>query len=984
VLVVAGLLVHYQWLTTAPLSAGDWGWVSEEKLRTWFPWPTVWDPTTGFGVKNFAGSNTSPLEAVLGLLSRVGVTWGLTEKLVFFWPFAALSFFAPWLFAREILRSPHWALLSALIYASSTYLLLVSTGGQLLVAMAEVLAPLVLWAFVRALRRLSVADAVLAGLLVAVQAAYEVRITYLTGLLCALYLLILLVGQPDIRIAVNRAWLAALPALILLGTQLYWLVPLTTYRGDPGLPIASAPWQAFMRIGHAFTGVHPFWTGAAPTIFRVNPLNPVFFVFPLIAFTVLLIRRGQPEILWLCLAALTSAFLIKQNNPPFGAIYDWLFYHFPGWSLFREASKLFFIVAISYAVLIPMSLRQLGGMRISTKERLGPRQLAATSAQRELAGPIRVHPLFVRATTYDIHVTDDGRFVTQHAGREQSSTTREGLHRTLMRLTKPPRAPYSRIIMSTLDAVRKPASRELKGLPQIAAVAGVLIITALSANNFIPVLTGLTSYTTQPFQEPSSFIALTKMLESDHHYGPALWLGGASVGSRSNDVRHLFQVASPAHPLVELSGTDSNDVLTRYCPSVSLQFCYLDGELFPYLLERLGVAYVVAPAGDEVGNLPPDVSYESLLARIAAILGLPRVLGTGSAALAIWEMKADARPVTVSRAIAVVDGTIVTTKAAAPALQALNIPAIYRSELAHSTGNLPGPAIEVVPGFAGTYHIESRGSFAIMAPGTAPALEISDGTRLPRLPRLLRLSSTDQWSFYGPTNLESGSTHLTAKDGSQLGPLIAWSSSATDVLLGSGVTRQPTIVSSGEVLTTYGGPSGANWVELRRTYDSGWSMTSASAHLQGDGIFNLYWASNLTATMAFRFSADRWELLGLGLALAVALAALAAWLWIRRGGHANTTIQDLSDAELPAQGLAFQAALVGIALIVIAAISQGVGWSSGGRGDTYARSEFLAAVAMLALIVSVVLQLADRFAEARKQSSTPSPRLAVPITNGPP
>jgi hypothetical protein len=908
------------------------------------------------------------------------VSWGLGEKLVFFWPFAGLSFFAPWLFAREILRSPHWALLSALIYASSTYLLLVSTGGQLLVAMAAVLAPLVLWAFVRALRRLSVADAVLAGLLVAVQAAYEVRITYLTLLLCALYLLALLVGQRNLRIAIHQAWLAALPVLILLGSQLYWLVPLATYRGDNGLPIASTPFQAFMTISHGFTGVHPFWTGAAPTIFHVAPLNPVFFVFPLLAFTLLLLRRGQPEVLWLCLAALTSAFLIKQDNPPFGAIYDWLFYQFPGWSLFREASKLFFIVAISYAVLIPISLRQLWRMRIAQVGRLEVRPPASASAQPDPSAPVPVHPLLVRGTPYDVFVTPDGRFLAQHSGREFASTTREGLHRMLRRFTKPRTERNSavvkiwlsllRVLASTVDATRALANRELRRLPQLAAVAGVLIITALSANNFIPVLAGEAGYTTQPWQEPSSFIALEKILDGDRRFGSVLWLGGASVGSTSNPVRHLFPVASPGHPLVEVSGLSYNDVLSRYCPDATLPFCYLGANLFPYLVERLGVAYVVAPAGDEVGTLPAGVSAQWLSERVGAILGRPQqVLGTGGAALSIWQMGADGRPVTVSTAVAVVDGTVQRAKDAAPALLALHLPAIYRSdELASQRADAPGASIEVVPGVEGTYEVKSPGPFAVMALGNRATLELSIEARSAVLPLLIRTSLGDGWNIYGPASLKAGVEHLTANDGTILGPLFAWSADAMGAIRGDNVVGLSATGSNAEGLTVEGAPAGAHWVEFRGAYDSGWSMNSASTHLEGDGMFNLYWASNLSGTTTFRFITAPWELLGVGLALAAALAALVAWLLIRNAARPSTTELDPAGGDGTAGGLAFQAALVGILLTVVAAASQAIGWWSGGGGDTYGRSEFLVAVAMLALAVAVITQLADRFVEARTES----------------
>src|SRR5438309_4607 len=92
-------------------------------------------------------------------------------------------------------------------------------------------------------------------------------------------------------------------------TQAYWWLPFVTYRGDHGLPIASAPWIAFMRLSHGLTGVHPFWTGAQLVDFKVAPLNPAYFLLPLLAFVPLLVRRKlSVEVLWLALAGLVSAF----------------------------------------------------------------------------------------------------------------------------------------------------------------------------------------------------------------------------------------------------------------------------------------------------------------------------------------------------------------------------------------------------------------------------------------------------------------------------------------------------------------------------------------------------------------------------------------------------------------------------------------------------------------------------------------------------
>src|SRR6266446_1867896 len=123
-----GLVLHHRWLTGDFLSAGDWFWAPKSELMSWTPWPSMWDPSDGFGIKAFAASYEFPMEAVVGFLASVGISWSLTEKLLYFIPFACLSLIAPWAMAREILGSSRWALLSALIFASSTYFLTYSIG----------------------------------------------------------------------------------------------------------------------------------------------------------------------------------------------------------------------------------------------------------------------------------------------------------------------------------------------------------------------------------------------------------------------------------------------------------------------------------------------------------------------------------------------------------------------------------------------------------------------------------------------------------------------------------------------------------------------------------------------------------------------------------------------------------------------------------------------------------------------------------------
>ncbi|HVS05272.1 MAG TPA: FkbM family methyltransferase [Candidatus Dormibacteraeota bacterium] len=310
-------------------------------------------------MKNFGQSFEFPIFATAGLLTHLGLSWGLVEKLLYFWPFAALSFVAPWVLGRELLGKSRWALLVAIIFAGNTALLQVSTVGHTFLAVAEVLAPLVFASFIRSMRLRSLAWALVTGLLLALQSAYEFRIMYLTVLACLAYMIVLAVTQPIWKLVGHRAVLVGVSLITLAGCESYWTFALFTYHGDYGLNLPAGPWIAFMTLFHGLAAVDPFWTWGAPSWFQTVEFSPVFFLLPLLAFLPLVARRVSPEILWLGLVALGSAFLIKQTNAPFGEIYSWMFHHVPGWNMFREASKLYFLVVIPYSILIAFWLRHM-------------------------------------------------------------------------------------------------------------------------------------------------------------------------------------------------------------------------------------------------------------------------------------------------------------------------------------------------------------------------------------------------------------------------------------------------------------------------------------------------------------------------------------------------------------------------------------------------------------------------------------------------
>jgi tetratricopeptide (TPR) repeat protein len=357
---IAGLLVRYVWLfSLGPLDAGDWKWPTRGRLLEWFPWPSVWNDTLGLSGENrFLDAFRFPVYAVDGFIASLGGTWSVVERLVYMLPFAVLLPVGGWLLAREVLGSTRWTLLAPVLLMGNTYFL-INGDGEVPLVLSEAIGCVVLVLFLRSMHRFSLRWALAAGLLLAVGSASDLRPAFLTVLLMVGYLVIIAVAEPTWRMIRLRILLISVTGLTFLGTQFFWLVPLLTYKGHAALPIPRAPDFTIITFEHGIAGVAAGWTGGTPAAFSEAPLDPLFMILPLVAMFPLAWRKMRPEILWLALAALVGAFLAKTNNPPIGGLYDWIYLHVPGFSLFREGSKFFYPISLGYAVLIPASFESL-------------------------------------------------------------------------------------------------------------------------------------------------------------------------------------------------------------------------------------------------------------------------------------------------------------------------------------------------------------------------------------------------------------------------------------------------------------------------------------------------------------------------------------------------------------------------------------------------------------------------------------------------
>lgn len=384
----------------------------------WFP--RVFDGSAGFGISRLPILWIAyPIELITKLFYSIGISWFVTEKILWITAFA-LAFSGAYALSKYLFRERVSAITSAVIYGVNTYSLLLFGGGQIGVLLAYGFLPFVirnsLGIFDRIFSsknnqelRANNQELILSSFYFGLLGILDVRV-----LLMALGLITLFVTLASIRRIrvigyIHMIFRTVLfPALVSIPLHLYWIIPYVKYQkmfspvGNEFTDVGMLKFLSFTDFSHALSLLHPNWP---ENLFgRVYFLQPEFLILPIVAFLSLvfihqkqtinsrlminderlmkasalnnsgsLIINHKSFVQFFALLALISAFLAKGVNEPFGSIYQWMFDRIPGFILFRDSTKFYIPIALSYAILIPYTLSKLArwindkGLRIKDK-----------------------------------------------------------------------------------------------------------------------------------------------------------------------------------------------------------------------------------------------------------------------------------------------------------------------------------------------------------------------------------------------------------------------------------------------------------------------------------------------------------------------------------------------------------------------------------------------------------------------------------------
>lgn len=327
------------------------------------------------------------------LVEYLGLNWNIAEKILWFWPFIIISFFSSFYLVKKVIPNLKLWVLAPFIFLTNTYALMIVGGGQMGVAIAYSLAPLVLGMFIKHIDNLvlssqnikyqisNIKHFLVTGLVLALQMMFDPRITYITFIPIFLYFIFTFVFTDNKRKVILNSLILIVPLLFSVILNSFWIVSLLRY-GLPPQDIAKMSalgfkFLSFADLSHTISMLHPNWP---ENIFgKVYFMKSEFVLLPVVAYSSLLFLRNKTlknanqnaekrRILFFALLGLVGTFLAKGSNPPFAFINEFFFSHFLGMSMFRDPTKFYLLIVLSYSILIPFSLEKISQVLVENRK----------------------------------------------------------------------------------------------------------------------------------------------------------------------------------------------------------------------------------------------------------------------------------------------------------------------------------------------------------------------------------------------------------------------------------------------------------------------------------------------------------------------------------------------------------------------------------------------------------------------------------------
>ncbi len=368
--------IYSPWFTHGEIIGGDWPYYFPEMLSDSSLISSLWT-SAGSGVNNNFSLFLFHNVITTIFFKSLHIPWILVYKVFWFLSFLFLSIASVSYYLKVTYKniSILGYALGIFLYITNTYILMIVGGGQMGIALAYSLAPFVLARFIKLISFFNFKSnnlklSILAGLALSLQILFDVRIAYITMLGVSLYFLLTCITQPSQKNIFNNLYKIlyafVIPISVTLLLHAFWIIPFYYFHlfsiPSEFTSIGHFDFFSFADFSHSFSLLHPNWP---ENVFgKTYFLKPEFLILPILAFSSLFFvdtsNKGDDNtkrnVLFGVALGLLGAFFAKGDNPPFQIMNAWVFLYIPGMNLFRDPTKFYLFIALSYSILIPYTI----------------------------------------------------------------------------------------------------------------------------------------------------------------------------------------------------------------------------------------------------------------------------------------------------------------------------------------------------------------------------------------------------------------------------------------------------------------------------------------------------------------------------------------------------------------------------------------------------------------------------------------------------
>lgn len=284
--------------------------------------------------------------------------WGLRyrNKDNIFYPYCSFRVYFSFFLVRHYTKNNLIAFIVALFYWFNTYFLVRQTA-HLPIAFIFSLFPILILFFDKFLSNPNRRDFFFFTFLYAIMIWYEIRIMYICTIILIIYFFFIWIQN----LKNPKFWKYILIFLLLqIWLNSYWLLPTIFSWWEAISSVANRGLfgNHLFNILYSLVGMDQSWTGWLPNQdFVVQQIPLYFWFYPtmivLAAFFIWKYNLQSRRLIyfWFTISILWIL-LTKQSAAPITWFYQWLYENFPGFNLFREASKFFILIAVGYSIIL--------------------------------------------------------------------------------------------------------------------------------------------------------------------------------------------------------------------------------------------------------------------------------------------------------------------------------------------------------------------------------------------------------------------------------------------------------------------------------------------------------------------------------------------------------------------------------------------------------------------------------------------------------